>query len=232
MRLLVSVRCGAEVAAAVEGGADIIDAKEPSRGSLGVVDPPVLAEIAASVPSGVPLSVALGDYRQGVCLQSPALSMHGARYLKIGFAGIASEPVVRRALTAAVAAAGLGDGRGGIVAVGYADDRRAATLDPRAVARLAIQTGAAGVLLDTSVKDDRDLLSWMCATELKEWVDEVRTAGLLAAVAGSLRVDSMPVVAAARPDVIGIRGAACEGGRSGQVSADRVRAVRSMLPAQ
>ena len=46
MRLLVSVRSAAEVAAALAGGADIIDAKEPSRGGLGAVDPEDLEAIA------------------------------------------------------------------------------------------------------------------------------------------------------------------------------------------
>ena len=39
MRLLVSVRSAAEARAALSGGADIIDAKEPSLGSLGAVGP-------------------------------------------------------------------------------------------------------------------------------------------------------------------------------------------------
>ena len=37
--LLVSVRCVDEVAAAIEGGAEIIDVKEPSHGSLGMALP-------------------------------------------------------------------------------------------------------------------------------------------------------------------------------------------------
>ena len=39
MRLLVSVRSAAEVRPALAGGADIIDAKEPSLGSLGRGEP-------------------------------------------------------------------------------------------------------------------------------------------------------------------------------------------------
>ncbi len=62
MRLLVSVRTEHEVAAALAGGADIIDAKEPARGSLGPVSPEVLQAIAARVPESMPLSVALGDF--------------------------------------------------------------------------------------------------------------------------------------------------------------------------
>ena len=61
MRLLVSVRSAEEVSAALAGGADIIDAKEPARGSLGRVTPAVLSAIAACTPASVPLSVALGD---------------------------------------------------------------------------------------------------------------------------------------------------------------------------
>src|SRR5690349_2021023 len=61
MRLLVSVRSAQEVEAAVEGGAEIIDAKEPMRGSLGAVDAAELARIADAVPDGMPFSMALGD---------------------------------------------------------------------------------------------------------------------------------------------------------------------------
>ena len=93
MRLLVSVRTAAEVAAGAGGGADIIDAKEPAAGSLGAVTPDVLREIAALVPAGVPLSVALGDFAARRCARgrrrrAVACSARGARrlYLKLGFA--------------------------------------------------------------------------------------------------------------------------------------------------
>ena len=57
MQLLVSVRSAAEVEAPLGGGADIIDAKEPDRGSLGPVPPATLAEILAPDPSlNVPLA--------------------------------------------------------------------------------------------------------------------------------------------------------------------------------
>jgi (5-formylfuran-3-yl)methyl phosphate synthase len=61
MRLLVSVRSASEVGAALAGGADIIDAKEPRHGSLGAVSRRTLASITAVVPPECPLSIALGD---------------------------------------------------------------------------------------------------------------------------------------------------------------------------
>src|SRR5216110_1714211 len=61
MRLLVSVADAAEARAALGGGADIIDAKEPRHGALGAVAPEVLRTIRDAVGSRRPVSVALGD---------------------------------------------------------------------------------------------------------------------------------------------------------------------------
>ena len=44
-KLLVSVRCAEEATAALAGGADIIDVKEPRRGSLGRADDRVIREV-------------------------------------------------------------------------------------------------------------------------------------------------------------------------------------------
>jgi len=87
--LLVSVRSVEEVSAALAGGADIIDAKEPARGSLGRVTPAVLSAIAARTPASVPLSVALGDCAD---LDTLRAALDGVRlgeriapvYLKLG----------------------------------------------------------------------------------------------------------------------------------------------------
>ena len=65
MRLLVSVRSAEEVAAALAGGADIIDAKEPARGSLGAVTATVLSAIAARTPrpgAGLELIASSGGF--------------------------------------------------------------------------------------------------------------------------------------------------------------------------
>ncbi len=48
-RLLVSVRSAEEALAAIAGGADILDVKEPSRGSLGMANSEVIAAIARQV---------------------------------------------------------------------------------------------------------------------------------------------------------------------------------------
>ena len=60
-RLLISVRNVDEAQLALAGGADLIDIKEPLRGSLGQADSSVIREIAFTIGPRAPLSAALGE---------------------------------------------------------------------------------------------------------------------------------------------------------------------------
>ena len=234
MQLLVSVRSAAEVPAALAGGADIIDAKEPSRGSLGPVSAASLAEILAQVPDGHALSVALGDVATAEELLNVLSSLdlptrQAPTFLKLGFAGVTSPGVVGGLLSTAVQVTADRPSPPLIVAVAYADAGRAQTLSPEQVCRCAHEAGASGVLLDTYIKDGAGLFQWLAPPELAAWVASVRQSGLLSAVAGELRGEDVGVVGVAAPDVVGFRGAACDGGRSGRLSAQRVAGLRRHL---
>lgn len=236
MQLLVSVRSAAEVGPALSGGADIIDAKEPSHGSLGSVSSATLAEILAMVPSECPLSVAMGDLTspQEVITAIAALELPvrpAPTYLKLGFAGVRSPEIVARLLATAVAAVAEKGSAALVVAVAYADAARAGTLTPDLIPGRAHAAGAAGVLLDTHTKDGVGLLQWLTPHALAGWVAGARREGLVTALAGSLTLEDVDTVSAAGADVVGVRGAACEGGRQGRVSADRVAALRQRLDA-
>src|SRR2546426_6346034 len=61
MQLLISVAGPAEARAALRGGADVIDAKDPRRGALGPVSVQRLAAIRAAVAGARPLSAPGGD---------------------------------------------------------------------------------------------------------------------------------------------------------------------------
>src|SRR5437867_1331389 len=60
-QLLISVRSVAEAEAAIAGGAEIIDIKEPARGSLGRADDAVVRAIVEHVAGRQPISMALGE---------------------------------------------------------------------------------------------------------------------------------------------------------------------------
>jgi uncharacterized protein (UPF0264 family) len=234
LKLLVSVRSAEEVGPALAGGADIIDAKEPDRGSLGAVDGAVLHAVLDRVPADRSVSVALGDLNTEdevrAALEELALPARQLpTYLKLGFAGTRSREQIQRLIETAVAVARTMVAAPRIVAVGYADSERAGTLRPELIGHLAGAANAAGILLDTYEKDGRGLLEWVPLEPLVEWVARSRRSGLVTALAGSLRAGDLTLVCQADPDVIGVRGAACLGGRLGTVSEERVCRLRLAL---
>jgi uncharacterized protein (UPF0264 family) len=233
MRLLVSVRSAGEVAAALGGGADIIDAKEPSRGSLGPVERSVLREINASVPTSVPLSVALGDFQEGAAAAAAIAALEltarpAGVFVKLGLGDVVTSDVAAALFRSTVEAAGAASCGPKLVAVAYAD--RKDGLAPGEIVRAAARAGAEGVLLDTVAKDG-DLFAFMSPREVRIWVESARAAGLIAAIAGSLRPENLGSVREIGPGVLGVRGAVCKGGRGGIVDLEKVRAFRLALDA-
>lgn len=232
MELLISVRTAGETAAALKGGADIVDAKEPANGALGPVTPETLRAIDHSVPTDRPLSVALGDARSvasvWAAMSALPLRSRSRAYVKVGLAGVAAASERRTLLAAAAAAAAAHPAALRLIPVVYADDEGGEPLG-REIRIAAARIGAAGVLLDTARKDGRSLLDWWPEARLREWVRAVQGDGLEAALAGSLGVAELRRVAVLEPDVVGVRGAACAGGRSGSVEAARVRTLQGVI---
>src|SRR3954451_22237023 len=82
--LLVSVRGADEVPAALEGGADLIDVKEPARGPLGMAEAEVVAAVLDRVDARVPVSAALGEWSPNAITQAHWLLELKLSYVKWG----------------------------------------------------------------------------------------------------------------------------------------------------
>ena len=227
MRLLVSVRSAEEAVAASAGGADVIDAKEPDVGALGAVRPEVLREIRAAVPSHQLVTAALGDARDGDAVEHLAhvYAASGATFVKVGFAGVADSAWVEALIGACV----RGCARSGVIAVAYADTPAGTSIDAMTLPAIAARAGARGVLVDTADKQGAGLTALWTVAELSVWVAQAHEHGLLAAVAGRLGLADFDAACDAGADIVGVRGAACTGGRNGRVSVNRVRALRVSL---
>jgi (5-formylfuran-3-yl)methyl phosphate synthase len=234
MRLLVSVSSADEAMAALAGGADIIDAKNPLAGSLGPVTADVLVEIIAAV-SGVRLvTAALGDMAHEAEAERAAAAFcsAGAALVKLGFAGVADPRRVEALTAAAVRGAQTGrPGGSGVVAVAYADADCVGSLPAARFVEVAAHAGASGVLLDTADKSGPGLRGLVSDAALEAWVAEAHEAGLLVALAGQLAADDLEFVRGAGADIAGVRGAACDAGRSGRISAVRVARLRALCGA-
>jgi (5-formylfuran-3-yl)methyl phosphate synthase len=230
MKLLVSVTNAAEAVDAVTGGADLIDAKDAAAGPLGPVTVDVLTQIHAQVAKSRPVSAALGDATDEHAIHHAAVSFAraGAAFVKVGFAEATKPEKVETLLQAAVSGARIGGGKlGDVIAVAYADvDLEGGSAE--ALIEIAARAGAKGVLVDTADKDGPGLFALVSQDRLTRWVVRAHANGLLAAVAGKLTARDLPLVAGMGADVAGVRGAACDGGRTGRVSIEKVRLLSAL----
>jgi uncharacterized protein (UPF0264 family) len=227
MRLLVSVRNAAEAAEAIDGGADIVDAKEPAAGALGTVALQTFEAIARTVGGTRLLTAALGDAadEDGVRTLAGAFTAAGADLVKVGLAGTSDGKRATALLASAAAAAGSRR----VVAVAYADHWRAGSPAPADVVRVAARLRLAGILLDTADKQAARLCRLLSPPALAEWVESAHHSGLVVAIAGKLTAEDVAALRSTPVDIVGVRGAACEGGRTGRVSAARVRLLRDLM---
>ncbi|HET9358350.1 MAG TPA: (5-formylfuran-3-yl)methyl phosphate synthase [Vicinamibacterales bacterium] len=232
MKLLVSVANAEEAVAARDGGADLVDAKDPSSGALGALSLPTLREIHAVVAGARPLTAALGDAEDERYIERKAFeyAAAGCTFVKVGFAAASSTARTGSLLATAVRGARHGSGdRCGVVAVAYVDEYDVMSGAPADLIDLASREGARGVLLDTANKSGPGLTRLVRPRALRAWVSRAHDRGLLTAVAGRLTLEDLPSVQDSGADIAGVRGAACEGGRTGRVTATNVRLLKERL---
>jgi uncharacterized protein (UPF0264 family) len=232
MQLLISVTSSQEAQAALQGGADIIDIKNPAEGALGAAAVAALRNVCAVLPLGVIASAALGESNSepGVlALAAYGAATFGVSYVKLGLR--AADPTVAIALLQQVQASlRLANPACALIAVGYADAAEIGALPWRLLPEVAHAARIKGCMIDTALKDGRCLFDHCSEPALAQWLAECREAGLLSALAGSLRQADLPALRRLAPDVAGFRGAACRGDRvNGQVEAGLVAALRASL---
>ncbi len=86
-------------------------------------------------------------------------------------------------------------------------------------------------MVDTGIKDGKNLLDFLNIAKLKEFIDKTHSFGLQAALAGSLRKEDLGKISQLNVDIIGLRGAACSNGDrvSGQITREKVRELAEIL---
>jgi uncharacterized protein (UPF0264 family) len=212
-QLLVSVRSRREACAALAAGVDLIDIKDPERGSLGRADDEVIAQVVAAVNRQVPVSVALGELSTDWTQPSlPCRSAPLVDFAKIGLAGCGRHPRWPSRLRSALELLPDGCGR---VAVAYVDWRDADAPCPEAVIELAPHLDCKAILFDTYNKTNGDLFHHVPGARLSCWIEQARTSGRLIVLAGSLTLGNIDRVLTRHPDYVAVRGAVCRGSRRG-----------------
>lgn len=229
-RLLVSVKDAQECQAAIQGGAEIVDIKDPSRGSLGRCDEAEIqkiAETARSLGSGIPLTAALGELREWKATEPPLKLPAEIGFVKVGLSGCAEQrdwPTRWRQLRERFS------GRLSWVVVVYADYEAARAPSPGQILEAAGETSSDAVLIDTFHKAGRSLTEIVPLKDLEALANRVHEMGLPLAVAGSLRISDLPRIKSISPEIIAVRSAACvDGNRGGPICPHRVEQIREQI---
>lgn len=221
LRLLVSVRSVEEAQAAVRGGADFIDLKEPGRGALGDLPLETVRAIVQALrgpeAAAAPISATIGDVAMAdlatIAQRVEALGDCGVDIVKVGIQ--AGDPAAASVLSWLA-------GCGRTVVPVFIADHGLDLVTVRAAARL----GFAGLMADTADKQAGSLLDLVDEATLRRFVATVREEGAMVGLAGALRRDQAARIVALAPDFAGFRSAVCEGDRRGQLDEGRLRALR------
>jgi uncharacterized protein (UPF0264 family) len=223
VRLLASVASLAEVEAALELGADILDLKDPASGALGAWSTGRLAQAVARVAGRRPVSATVGDLPmrpERLLDAARGTAGLGVDIVKIGF----FQGGDQHGCAAALAAAAQEGIR--LVAVLMADQKP----DLALLSTLAA-AGFFGAMLDTADKAGGGLRRHLPDSVLGGFVARARSLGLLTGLAGSLAVPDIAPLAALEPDYLGFRGALCAGGRTGGLDPLAFAQVRAAVDA-
>ncbi|MGV9311846.1 (5-formylfuran-3-yl)methyl phosphate synthase [Streptomyces sp. NPDC003691] len=194
---------------------DIVDVKKPDEGSLGANFPWVIRAVRDAVPADKPVSATVGDvpYKPGTVAQAAlGAAVSGATYIKVGLYGCTTPDQAVEVMSGVVRAVKDHRPDALVVASGYADAHRIGCLGPLALPDVARRAGADVAMLDTAVKDGTRLFDHLPPDVCGEFVRLAHGAGLLAALAGSVRREDLRELTRIGTDIVGVRGAVCDGG--------------------
>ncbi len=226
-QLLISVRSAAEAASILGEPVGLIDIKDPFRGPLGRASDATINAVLDVVNHRVPVSAALGELIDFTNIDG--LPLDRLAYVKLGLSRLGDHEDWRDRLLA-VRNDIERHGTCRLVAVAYADWRRAGAPSPANVAALATSRHFGAFLIDTWGKDGSTLRDWMRLEEIEGWCRHFRAAGIPLALSGALTVEDIRDMVGLQPAWFAVRGGACgDGDRKHDIEPARVRTLVAAL---
>lgn len=213
MQVLISPISLDEARLVCKGGAHVVDIKNINEGSLGANFPWVIREVVeAAKPYKVACSATLGDLQNKpgtASLAASGAAATGVDYVKAGLYGVRDYTEALALMRAVVRACRDIEPSLKVVAAGYADYRRFDGLPSMTLVDVARDAGADFVMVDTAIKDGRNLFDNLSHWELQEFIERARAGNLKVALAGSIQLGHLDQLRKLQPDLIGVRGCLC-----------------------
>ena len=231
MILMVSVQDLYEAKQALKGGADIVDVKNLQEALVGSAHPNVVKQIRDEVPNAHHASVTLGvvpDQIGTVAMAVYAAGTLDATSVKVGFMVSEYSVALETLLAAKEALVGT---QTKLIGSLFADNLLyEGGIDPDLMVKLAKEGQCDGFLIDTLVKDGRNLFDFVPEERLKEMVLEGKELGMSTALSGHLKMSDLDELSRVNPDIVGVRGAVCQkGDRDSRVHWESVADFKKQL---
>lgn len=219
--MLASVNSLEEARLVMAEDVDIIDLKEPALGSLGGLDVQQVSKIVNHINGERPVSATIGDLPMQPELMFNAvkeMAETGVNFIKIGFFASENQAQVIEKLAPLTSKINL-------IAVLFADTNPGFEfIDTLKTA------GFKGIMLDTQDKTKGSLTEVMAKTEIERFVGHVKTTNMICGLAGSLKLEDIPMLLPYQPDYLGFRGALCDKHqRAGRLNAPSVQAIKKAI---
>ncbi len=230
MRLLVSPINVEEAKAAMNGGADIIDVKNPKEGSLGANFPWMIQSVKDAIGDEI-LSATIGDliYKPGTAsLAALGAAVSGAEYIKVGLWVKTPEEALDMVKNV-VRSVKEYDSEKKVVAAAYSDYERLGLVSPFELPDIGAKAGADVIMVDTGKKDGKTTFDFLSEDDLMRFVSGAKESGLQTAIAGSIGFEDLDCIKRIDPDIIGVRGIVCGGDRNSSIKEELVKQLKSAL---
>jgi (5-formylfuran-3-yl)methyl phosphate synthase len=219
--MLASVNSLEEARLVLVENVDIIDLKNPALGSLGGLDIDLVRKIVTIINGKRPVSATIGDLPMQPELIFNAvteMAETGVNFIKIGFFASENQDQV-------IAKLALLTSKINLIAVLFADTNP----DFELIDKLKT-AGFKGIMLDTQDKAKGSLTEVLAKTEIERFVNYVKSTNIICGLAGSLKLEDIPILLPYQPDYLGFRGALCDKHqRAGRLNVQSVQAIKQAI---
>lgn len=233
MNTMISVTNESEAMLALEGGAQLIDVKNPMEGSLGANFPWVIESIKRMMPLEVEISATIGDAQDlpgTFALAALGAASCGVDYVKVGLLDFTSVERAVYFVQRLQEALDHSTCWGKLIIAGYGDRKGSSGFSPLDIPLIASKGGAKGCMLDTYDKSQGSLFDYLTKESLENFVNQSKEAGLICALSGSLTEAHVSQLHDIQPDIVGLRGAVCIGQqRQGSLDSEKVAAMKKAI---
>jgi uncharacterized protein (UPF0264 family) len=210
-KLLISLKSAEELRSVADFSFSWIDLKDPSAGSIGCPPKNVVSDFLDSANGFLDrtrchMSLALGELLDESWREIHPLASD-FDFVKVALAGCADQCDWTDRIESLASDLRA---RQRLILVHYADHRLANAPSWHATLDAARLLDCKFVLIDTYDKSAGRLWDWYSPENIRVMAADAKRSGVQLSIAGSLKIDELPMARTLGASVIGVRGAACQ----------------------